>query len=228
VEIHVALADKDYLVAQSLARLLEVERDLRVTGVYIDGQALLWGLRARRTDVVVLDPAGLSVMGIKLIRKVRAAHPELHIIVLTANRREQQLIAAVRAGVRGYLSKSASIGELINSIRTVAQGLGALGSEQTARLMDIVSQQPDGESGLTRRQQDLLTGIVQGKTNREIACELCLTEKTVKNYMHGLLSRLGAHSRTDAVVHAFQRDLVAERDWAPSEEYPETLRALPG
>ena len=228
MEIHVAVADKDYLVAQSVGHSLEAEPDLRVTGVYTDGRALLWGLIARRTDVLVLDPAGLAVMGIKLIRKVRAAHPDLYIIVLTASQNEQLLISAVRAGIRGYLSKSVSIGELIDSIRAVTRGLGALGPDQAARLMDVVSQQPDDETGLTQRQRELLTGIVQGKTNREIARELCLTEKTIKNYTAGLFSRLGAINRTDAVVRAFQLDLVSERDWAPAEEHRELLQALPG
>jgi DNA-binding NarL/FixJ family response regulator len=94
--------------------------------------------------------------------------------------------------------------------------------------MDVVGRQPDSKTGLTRRQRELLTGILQGKTNREIAGELHLTEKTVKNYMPGLFSRLGANNRTDAVVHAFQLDLVSERDWAPAEEQGRALRALSG
>lgn len=226
MEIRVAIADKDYLVAQALARSLAVERDLQMTGVYTDAPSLLWGLGVRQSDVVVLDPVGLAVMGIKLIRKIHAAHPTVQVIVLTASRREQQLVAAVRAGVRGYLSKSADVSELIKSIRTVSQGLGALGPEQAVQLMEVVCQQPDAETGLTPRQQDLLSGMVQGKTNREIAQELCLTEKTIKNYMHGLFSRLGAQNRTDAVVRAFQLDLVSERDWAPPEEQREVV-ALP-
>lgn len=216
--MRVALADKDCVVAESLSRLIEAEPDMTVTGIYTDGHRLLYGLRDRPADVVLLDPAGLTAMGNKLIWKLRAAFPRTHIMVLTTNRRAQNLTAAVRAGVRGYLSKSVTVAELLGSLRAVGRGLGALGPHEAAELMDAFSRECDEQTGLTTRQQELLSGMVRGKSYRQIAQELGLTEKTVKNYTRGLFSSLGVSNRSDAVVRAFQMDLVSERDWFPDGE----------
>lgn len=220
MEIRVALADKDYLVAQSVAVVLEAERDIAITGIYTDGQALMRGLSVREPDVLVLDPMGTS-----LLQKVRAAHPRTHVVVLTSSQRERHLFAAVRAGVRGYLSKSASIGDLLGAIRAAARGLATLTPREAAQLMDAFARQSHEETGLTPRQREILSGIVQGKTDREIAREVGLTEKTVKNYMGGLFSALGVRNRTDAAVCALQLDLVSEKDWALLEERAEIQRA---
>jgi DNA-binding NarL/FixJ family response regulator len=219
--MRVALADRDCVVAESLSRLIDAEPDMTVTGVYSDGHRLLYGLRDRPADVVLLDPAGLTSMGNKLIWKLRASYPSTHIVVLTTSRRAQHLSSAVRAGVRGYLSKSVTVAELLHSLRAVGRGLGALGPHEAAELMDAYSREADEQTGLTARQQDLLSGMVRGKSYRQIAQELGLTEKTVKNYTRGLFSSLGVNNRSDAVVRAFQMDLVSQRDWFPEGEMDE-------
>jgi DNA-binding NarL/FixJ family response regulator len=216
--IRVAAADRDYVVAQAIARSLEAEPDITITGVYTASQALFSGLGTHPADVLVLDPAGLTTRGATLIGKVRARFPQTHLIVVTASRQEQDLAAALRAGVRGYLCKSVSMDQLLSSIRAVGHGLGALGPERAVQLMKTVRAQWDNQPGLTPRQHELLRGIVQGKTNQDIACELCLREKTVKNYMQSLFSTLGVHTRTEAVVRVFQMDLISEREWFPPEE----------
>jgi DNA-binding NarL/FixJ family response regulator len=213
--MRVALADKDYLVVEALASVLSSESDISVTGVYTSGRALLRGLEVRKSDVVVLDPTGLSAMGIRLLRTIRAAHPETDLIVLTANQGERYLVEAVRAGVRGYLSKSAGVAEVVDAIRTAHSGLAVLGPQETTQLMEVFVRQQQEQTGLTPRQHELLSGIVQGKTDREIARDLCLAEKTVKNYMKGVFCALGVRNRTDAAVRALQLDLVSERDWIP-------------
>lgn len=213
--MRVALADKDYLVVEALASVLSSESDISVTGVYTSGQALLRGLEARKSDVVILDPTGLSAMGIRLLRTIRAAQPETNLIVLTANQGERYLVEAVRAGVHGYLSKSAGVAEVVHAIRTAHRGLAVLGPEETTKLMEAFVRQQQEQTGLTPRQHELLSGIVQGKTDREIARDLCLAEKTVKNYMKGVFCALGVRNRTDAAVRALQLDLVSERDWIP-------------
>jgi DNA-binding NarL/FixJ family response regulator len=219
--MRVALADKDYLVVEALASVLSSESDISITGVYTSGRTLLRGLDVRKSDVVVLDPTGLSAMGIRLLRTIGAAHPETNLIVLTANQGERYLMEAVRAGVRGYLSKSAGVAEVVHAIRTAHEGLAVLGPKETTQLMEAFVRQQQAETGLTPRQHELLSGIVQGKTDREIARDLCLAEKTVKNYMKGVFCALGVRNRTDAAVRALQLDLVSEREWIPFQLRPE-------
>ncbi len=212
-KIRVALADKDYLVAQSLALLLEAEPDMVVTGIYSDSRSLLCGLATCETDVVVVDPMDAS-----LIWRVRGAHPRIHVIIVTASRQERHLFEAVRAGVRGYISKSAGIDDLRDAVRAAAQGLALLGPREAAQLMDEFARQSCEETGLTPRQREILSGLVRGKTDREIAADLALTEKTVKNYMHKLFCALGVRNRTDAAVRGLQMNLLYESDWAFLEE----------
>jgi DNA-binding NarL/FixJ family response regulator len=203
------VADSDYVVAQALSQVLDAEGDLTVTGTYADDRALMRGLSVLDADVLLVDPTGLSPECDEPIRKVREAHPEVKVIVLTASRGEPQLISAVRAGVRGYLSKSARIEEVLNAVRVAVKGGATLTSSAAAQLMDDYARQSSEETGLTPRQRDLLTGIVQGKSNREIAFDVHLSEKTVKNYMRGLFSALGVRDRTGAAVSALQRGLIA-------------------
>jgi DNA-binding NarL/FixJ family response regulator len=213
--IRVVVADKEQLVAQALAQLLDTEQDLEVVGVYADAPTLLRGLLARQPDVVVLDPLGLAGLESELLRHIRAAHPDLAVIVVTADRRDQQLFAAIRAGVRGYLSKTASLGDLRQAIRAAASGGGALSPMEAQRLMDAYCQQTQNEIGLTPRQREMLAGIVYGNGNKEIAQALGLAEKTVKNYMQELFSVLGVSNRTAAAVQALRLNLVSAPDWAP-------------
>src|SRR5947209_1209786 len=101
--IRVALADRESLLAHALAHLVAAEADLEVTEIYTSGDALLQDLTTKPADVVMMDPMGLTSMGMEIIRQVAASFPECHVVVLTANQQEQNLFAAVRAGARGYL-----------------------------------------------------------------------------------------------------------------------------
>jgi DNA-binding NarL/FixJ family response regulator len=130
-------------------------------------------------------------------------------VVVTASRWEQDLFTAVRAGVRGYVSKSADPMEVVTAVRAAYQGVAVLSQERAVQLMDEFARQSYVETGLSPRQRDILTGLVQGKTNREIGEELHLAEKTIKNYMRGLFSALGCRDRTEAAVVSIQRGLVA-------------------
>ena len=218
MQIRVALADREYLVAQALAQIMGTEPDISIVGMYTDGPSLLRGLCIRKADVVVLDPAGLTSLGTGLIRRIRDSHPATAVVVLTANQRERQLFSAVRAGVRGYLSKSASVSDVREAIRSAASGGGMLSPEGARQLMEAFARQSHEDIGLTPRQRDMLSGLVRGKTNREIASALDLSEKTVKNYMKGLFAVLGVRDRTEAAVQALQLDLVSERDWTEDDE----------
>ncbi|MBV9282711.1 MAG: response regulator transcription factor [Chloroflexi bacterium] len=212
--IRVALADREALMAQAIARLIDMEPDMRTTAIYSDGRDLLRGLTFGESDVLLLEPAGLTLTGFQLIHRLRVAHPGACIVILTSSEREQDLFTAIRAGVQGFISKFSDVSEVPSAIRAAHDGSAVLSREQAAQLMAEFARRTYDQTGLAPRQRELLVGIVQGKSNQEIATDLSLTEKTVKNYMRDLFSVLGARNRTEAAVCALQMDLVPEREWA--------------
>lgn len=211
--IRIALADREHLLGQALSRLVGAETDMTVTGIYVDGDDLLEGLQARPTDVVMMDPMGLTPLGMELVRRVSNVCPDTRVVILTSNQQEQQLFAAIRAGARGYISKSADITEVLEALRAVAFGEALISPELAVQLLDEFARLSYMETGLTGRERDILSAIVQGDSNREIARQLGLSEKTVKNYVSDILSKLHVRDRTEAAVYALRMGLVSEGDW---------------
>ena len=211
--IRVALADREHLLAQALSRLVDAEADMVVTGIYTDGESLIDSLENKEADVVLIDPIGLSPMGMEVVRQVTSSFETTHVVVLTASQQEQQLFAAIRAGARGYLAKSADITEVLEAIRAVAYGEALISPELAVRLLDEFARLSYLETGLTSRERDILNAIVQGDSNREIAVQLGLSEKTVKNYVSDILSKLHVRDRTEAAVYALRMGLVTDGDW---------------
>ncbi|GAC1470014.1 MAG: response regulator transcription factor [Gemmatimonadaceae bacterium] len=214
--IRVALADREHLLVQALSHLVSAEADMVVSGLYSDGETLIDALTDDPADVALMDPIGLSAMGMELVRQVMKAHPDTAVVVLTANQQEQQLFAAIRAGARGYLSKSADITEVLTAIRAVAYGEALISPELAVQLLSEFARLSFIETGLTSRERDILNAIVRGDSNREIAHGLGLSEKTVKNYVSDILSKLHVRDRTEAAVYALQMGLVSEGDWRMS------------
>ena len=206
--IRVTIADRDYLMIQLLARLVDSQHDMRVTRMYTDGTSLLNGVRAKPHDVILLDPQGLNSVNGELLTCVRALDPDARMVVITASTSGADLFSAVRAGVRGYLSKSTDVSDVLTAIRAASQGEALLSQDMAVQLMDEFARQSYQETGLSPRQRDILAGLVQGKTNREIAADLSLSEKTVKNYMRSVFSALGCRDRTEAAIAGIRRGLV--------------------
>jgi len=206
--MRVVIADKDRLVIQLLARLVDGEHDMSVTRTYTDGASLLKGVQSGQHDVIILDPQGLGSPGAELLNRVRTVDPATRMVVITASQRVTDLFSAVRAGVRGYLSKSSDASEVLAAIRAAHNGAAVLSQETAAKLMDEFARQSYEDTGLSPRQRDILTGLVQGKTNRQIAADLSLSEKTVKNYMRAVFSALGCCGRTEAAIVGIRNGLV--------------------
>lgn len=210
--VKVALADRESLFGHALSRLIEAEPDMTVTAVYTDGGTLLEGLCHKPVDVVLMDPIGLTGLGMDLVRQVIET-AEAHVVVLTANQQEHHLFAAVRAGARGYLSKGCDITDVLSAVRAVARGEALISSDLAAQLLQEFARLSIKETGLTSRERDILNAIVRGDSNREIARELNLSEKTIKNYVSDILSKLHVRDRTEAALYALQMGLVSQGDW---------------
>lgn len=206
--MRVVIADRDGLLLELLAHLVNSQPDMQVTRTCTDGESLLEAVRADKGDVILLDPQGLGSIDGELLSLVRTTDPDARLVVITASESSAHLFSAVRAGVRGYLSKSADAADVLAAIRAAHQGVALLGQDMAAQLMDEFARQSYEETGLSPRQRDILAGLVQGKTNREIAADLSLSEKTVKNYMRSVFSALGCRDRTEAAIAGIRRGLV--------------------
>jgi len=202
--ITVYLLDDHEVVRRGLRELLEVEDDLEVVGESGSAAEAARRIPALRPDVMVLDARLPDGSGIDVCREVRSVDPTIQGIILTSYDDEQALTAAVTAGAAGYVLKDVRGSDLVQSIRTVAQGKSLLAPDVVARLRQAWGhEQPTDPrlAALTPQERRILDCIAQGLTNRQIGDSLSLAEKTVKNYVTSVLAKLGMERRTQAAVY---------------------------
>lgn len=199
-----------------------MEPQLQVVGEAEDAESALALVRTEKPDVLLLDinmPGG----GLEVARTLARENPATRVVALTIHDDEEYLAALVRMGVRGYVLKEEAPQRIVSAIREVAEGGAVLPSKMMARFLDRLTDpralqpaQPadEGETvpRLTPRELQVLEGIVHGKSNREIAEDLVITEKTVKNHITSLLGKLQVQDRTQAAVYALRQGLVALPD----------------
>ena len=211
--IRVLIADDHKVVRQGLRFLLESEPGIEIAGEAADGVAALGAMRAMRPDVVLLDllMPGLDGLGVlaAINEDVAAGRPVAAVIVLTSSADDQHLIQAIRAGALSYLPKTAGVDQVIDAVRAAARGESVLQPAAMARLLRELRQGGnDPLERLTPRETDVLKAIAQGRSNREIARSLALSEETVKTHVSAILAKLGLADRTQAAIFALQRHLV--------------------
>lgn len=202
----VFLVDDHEIVRRGIADLINLERDLEVVGEAAAVDRTLAKIAATLPDVAVLDVRLPDGSGIDLCRDIRSAHPDTRCIILTAYDDDQASYAAVLAGASGYVLKDIRGQKLIETIRRVAAGETLLRREVAAQVVVNLTQ-PDRDMSpdLSLRERQILELIAEGMTNRQIGERLELAEKTVKNYVSGLLAKLGMERRTQAAVYGAQR-----------------------
>jgi two-component system response regulator DevR len=204
VTVRVFLLDDHEIVRNGIRGLLEANGVTVVgeAGTAADALSLIADAHA---DVAVLDVRLPDGNGIEVCREIRAQHPEVACIVLTSYADDEAHLAAVLAGAAAYVLKQIRGQDLVDAVNAVASGRSLIDPTTTARLMKELRSGPPDEAGLnqlTPRERDILELISAGKTNREIGAELFLAEKTVKNYVSNLLSKLGMGHRSEAAAYA--------------------------
>jgi two-component system, NarL family, response regulator DevR len=202
--IRVFLLDDHEIVRRGLADLLDAEEGLCVVGEAGTAAEALSRIPAAQPDVAILDARLPDGSGIDVCRDIRSSMPEVRCLILTSYDDNDAVFAAVMAGAAGYLLKEIRGTNLVDAVRQVAAGKSLLDPSVTERLL---SRLRDGEpedkrlASLTEREREILGLITEGLTNRQIGERLFLAEKTVKNYVSGLLAKLGMERRTQAAVY---------------------------
>ncbi|CPV89468.1 response regulator [Mycobacteroides abscessus] len=202
--IRVFLVDDHEIVRCGVADLIDDEHDLVVVGQASSASEAMRRIPAVNPDIAVLDVRLPDGNGIELCRDLRSRCPDLNCLMLTSFTDEQAMLDAIMAGAGGYVIKKIKGMDLVSAIRTVGSGRSLLDNRAAAvlksRLQATTASSP--VAALTAQERTLLELIGQGLTNRQIAGEMFLSEKTVKNYVSRLLGKLGMERRTQAAVLA--------------------------
>jgi DNA-binding NarL/FixJ family response regulator len=201
----VFLVDDHEVVRRGVADMLDEEPDLTVVGQASSAAEALARIPALRPQVAVLDVRLPDGNGVELCRDLRSKVPELNCLMLTSFTDEQAMLDAILAGAGGYVIKDIRGMALVSAVRTVGLGKSLLDNRAAAALMARLRASADESgplAGLTAQERTLLDLIGEGLTNRQIATRMFLAEKTVKNYVSRLLTKLGMERRTQAAVLA--------------------------
>ena len=209
--ISVFIADDHGIVRQGLRDYIALQDDMEVVGDAANGEQAVMRIQEHTPDVVLMDLVMPGMNGIEATRRVREISPSTRIIILTSFAEEEQVFEAIKAGASGYLMKDIKPEELAKAIRGVQAGEPMLHPD-IARLMMRELQRDRDEARLhdqlTEREMDVLRCIARGMSNKEIASELVISEKTVKTHVSNVLQKLHLADRTQAAIYAMQKKLV--------------------
>ena len=201
--IRILVVEDHPIVRQGLIALLSVVEGVEVVGEAADGAEAVRQFDATHPDVTLVDLRLPKMSGVEVIQRVRSKHGQARFIVLTTYDGDEDIYRALQAGARAYLLKGMTTQELIATIHAVHAGKSHIPPAIAEKLAERM-----GTEELTPREFDVLEQIVHGKSNKEIAIELAITEATVKTHINSLLGKLGVTDRTQAATAAIQRGIV--------------------
>ena len=215
-DITILLVDDQDLMRMGMSMVLGQAHGMRIVGEATNGESAIERVRALKPDVVLMDVRMPGMDGIEATRVIARDHPESSVIILTTFDLDEYALNGLNAGASGFLIKDTPAAELVQAVRTVADGDAIVSPRITRRLLEIhrttmaamSTAGSNAHESLTGRERDVLLGIARGLSNSEIAGELFLSESTVKTYVGRVLSKLGVRDRVHAVIHAYQNNLV--------------------
>ncbi len=205
VVVRVFLLDDHELVREGIRSLLESDDEIEVVGEASTGAEAIARVPLAKPDVAILDVRLEDGDGILVCRDLRSASPALACLMLTSFADDEAMYASVMAGAAGYLIKQIKARDLIEDVKKVAAGASLMDPRAVARVIERIANPPQADpaiSSLSRQEARILDLIADGKTNKQIAEVMFLSENTVKNYITGLLRKLKVTSRTEAAIYA--------------------------
>ena len=213
--VRILIADDHTIFRDGLHRLLEAEPELQVVGEAADGSDAVARVRELKPDILLLDLAMPRVPGMDVLRELSTDGKEANvkIIVLTAAVERMEIVQALQLGARGVVMKEAATQLLMKAIRTVMGGQYWIGREAVGDIVEFLRTNPSGEKpprnfGLTKREMDILTTIVAGLSNKEIARRFSLSEDTVKHHLTNIFDKVGVASRLELALFAINNRLA--------------------
>ncbi|WP_432664127.1 response regulator transcription factor [Wukongibacter baidiensis] len=212
-KIRILIVDDHSLMRQGLKQILEIEEDIEVVGLAVDGEDALEQCFKLRPDVILMDINMPNMNGIQALRRIKDMGIETKVIMLTIHDDREYLFETVNIGAEGYVLKDAESNSLIRAIRNVYFGESyihpSLASEfvREYKSRGKTSDKEHGKNKLTRREYEVLTLIAEGLNNKEIAENLFISEKTVKNHVSNIFKKIDVNDRTQAAIYAFKHNI---------------------
>lgn len=212
--IRVLIVDDHEVVRQGLRYVLEDESDIEVVGECGDGHAAVEAIARLRPHVVLLDMMMPGLDGLGVLDRLRGMPINPAVIVLTSLVDDDRAVEAIRGGALSYLPKTAAVGLVVDAVHAAAVGGSVLDPSVAALLIQQVrtGTSTDPLAALSRREREVLARLSRGRSNREIARDLSLSEETVKSYVSALLNKLGLKDRIQAAIFGLQQGLVPLRE----------------
>ena len=204
--IRILVVDDHPVVRAGIRGMLESADDFRVVGEAEDGARAVEAATELTPDIVLIDLQMPNMDGAEATRRIRTAHPDTHVLILTTYDTDADILRAIEAGATGYLLKDSSREELFHGIRSAARGESVLAPSVASKIMGKVS--AGGDARLSPREIDVLRMVADGLANKQIARRLFLSEATVKTHLLHLFRKLGVDSRTEAVTVALKRGVI--------------------
>lgn len=207
--IRVIVVDDHDMVRRGLAAFLDIQPDLELVGEATNGAQALPLCKRLQPDVVLMDLIMPEMDGVTALQTIRAKWPEIQVIALTSFPEQELVQRALRAGAIGYLLKNVTVDELAGAIRAAHHGRATISPEATQALIQTAFQPPKPAAGLTSREAEVLSLLVEGLSNPEIADKLSVSRSTARAHVSNILTKLGADNRAEAVTLAFRHKLVS-------------------
>jgi two-component system, NarL family, response regulator LiaR len=215
VPIRVLIADDHAILRKGIRALLGTEPDIEVVGETADGLETVAQAAALRPDVILMDLLMPKMDGIEATRQITSEQPGIRILVLTSFAADDKVFPAIKAGALGYILKDSGPAELVQAIHQVHQGQPSLEPAIALKMLQELShppQRPPTPDPLSEREMEVLRLLAQGKSNREIADQLVITELTVRTHVSNILGKLHLASRTQAALYALKEGLASLDD----------------
>jgi DNA-binding NarL/FixJ family response regulator len=207
VTLKVLITEDHRLVSQGLEAMLSMTEDLELTDVVSRGDHAIEKTKNQHIDVILMDVnLGEGMNGIEATREIKKQSPDTKVLILTMFTDPGTVAEAVKAGADGYLSKGSSREAVVQAIRDVAQGRSVLDPNVTEGIFGRIGER--GPKALTDRELTVLQQLTHGKSTREVAEHIHVSEETVKTYLKQIFRKLNVRDRTEAVAEAFRRGLV--------------------
>lgn len=218
--IKILIADDHALLRQGIRKVLELEEDFQVIGEAGDGEEAVENTAALVPEILLLDINMPKINGLEVIKRVRERQPKVKIIVLTIHDDENYVMEVIKAGAVGYLLKDIEPGMLVMAIRTVHKGesfiyptlakklFGEINRQHERNLEAVKVMERSKEERLSYREIEVLEMVCKGLSNQEVAKQLFLSEKTVKNHLTSIFRKIGVSDRTQAVLYAIRNKIV--------------------
>lgn len=215
--INVLLVEDQNLVRAGLRALLDRQEDICIVGEATNGEEAIQMAGALQPNLVLMDLKLPKVDGIEATRQIKDRHREIEVLVLSAYEDDESVFQAIQAGASGYVLKDITVENLVRAIRSVRAGMSTVHPGITRKLLERISLmsrsrapgQPSIHSdGLTQREVEILVGVANGLSSRELSARLFVSESTIKSHLRAIYRKINVHDRSQAVAYALRKGFV--------------------